>query len=104
MLSHVSRIWTAACQAPLSMGFSRQECCSGLPCPLPRDLPDTGIEPASLTSNLHWQEDSLPLDLLYHLYISSTFNVNLHLILTTFKEGKTDASIYRKVCVLVAQS
>ena len=37
-------------QAPLSMGFSRQEYWSGLPCPPPGDLPDSGIEPASLTS------------------------------------------------------
>ena len=34
-------------QAPLSMGFSRQEFWSGLPFPLSRDLPDPGIEPAS---------------------------------------------------------
>ena len=32
------------------MGFSRQGYCSGLPCPPPRDLPDPGIEPMSLTS------------------------------------------------------
>ena len=32
------------------MGFSRQEYCSGLSCPPPRDLPDPGIEPMSLTS------------------------------------------------------
>ena len=37
-------------QAPLSMGFSRQEWWSGLPCPPPGDPPDTGIEPASLVS------------------------------------------------------
>ena len=42
--------WTVACQAPLSMGFSRQEYCSGLPFPPPRDLPSPGIELASLTS------------------------------------------------------
>ena len=39
-----------ACQAPLSMGFSRQEYQSGLPCPPPRDLPNPGMEPTSLTS------------------------------------------------------
>ena len=39
--------WTVAHQAPLSMSFSRQEYCSGLPFPPPRDLPDPGIEPAS---------------------------------------------------------
>ena len=37
-------------QAPLSKGFSRQEYWSGLPCPPPGDLPDPGIEPASLMS------------------------------------------------------
>ena len=42
--------WTIACQAPLSLGLSRQEHWSGLPCPPPRDLPDPGIEPTSLTS------------------------------------------------------
>ena len=36
-----------ACQAPLSMGFSRQEYWSGLPFPSPGDLPDSGIEPRS---------------------------------------------------------
>ena len=36
-----------SCQAPLSMGFSRQEYWSGLPCPPAGDLPDPGIEPAS---------------------------------------------------------
>ena len=39
--------WTVACQASLSMGFSRQEYWSGLTFPSPRDLPDPGIEPAS---------------------------------------------------------
>ena len=42
--------WTAAHQAPLFMGFSRQEYWSGLPCPPPGDLPNSGIEPVSLTS------------------------------------------------------
>ena len=36
-----------ACQAPLSMGFPRQEYWSGLPCSPPGDLPDPGIEPGS---------------------------------------------------------
>ena len=43
--------WTVAHQAPLSMGFSRQEYYwNGLPCPPPGGLPDPGIEPASLLS------------------------------------------------------
>ena len=41
-------LWTVAHQLPLSMGFSRQEYWSGLPCPSPGDLPKPGIEPASL--------------------------------------------------------
>jgi len=54
-------LWTAARQAPLSMGFSRQDYRSGLPCP-PPDLPDPGIEPTSLNAYLHWQAGSLPLE------------------------------------------
>ena len=42
--------WTTADQAPLSMGFSRQEHWSGLPCPPPGDLPDPGIESTSFMS------------------------------------------------------
>ena len=44
------QLWTVAQQAPLSMGFSRQEYWSGLPCPSPGDLPDSGIEPESQMS------------------------------------------------------
>ena len=40
-------LWTVACQAPLSVGFSRQEYWSVLPCSPPGDLPDPGIEPGS---------------------------------------------------------
>ena len=40
--------WTIAHQAPLSMGFSRQEYWSGLPCPPPGNLPNPGLEPSSL--------------------------------------------------------
>ena len=40
-------LWAVARQAPLSMGFSRQEYWSGLPFPPPQDLPDPGIEPMS---------------------------------------------------------
>ena len=42
--------WAVALQAPLSMGFSRQEDWSGLPFPPPGDLPSPGTEPMSLTS------------------------------------------------------
>ena len=40
-------LWTAARQAPLSMGFSRQEYWRGLPCPPLGDLPEPGMEPVS---------------------------------------------------------
>ena len=48
--------WTVAYQAPLSMGFSRQEYWSGLAFPPPGDLPDPGIELASLMSPVHYCE------------------------------------------------
>ena len=52
--------WTVNCQAPLSMGFSRQEYWSGLPFPSPEDLPDPGIEPVSPVA-LALEANSLPL-------------------------------------------
>ena len=58
-LSHVRLFvtpWTVVYQAPPSIGFSRQECWSGLPFPSPGDLPDPGIEPGSPTL----QADALP--------------------------------------------
>ena len=60
-LSHVQlfvTLWTVAPQAPLSMGFSRQESWSGLPFPPPGDLPNPGIEPVSPAL----QADSLPAE------------------------------------------
>ena len=48
--------WTAACQAPLSVGFSRQEHWNGLSCPPPGDLPHPGIEAGSSAL----EADSLP--------------------------------------------
>ena len=48
--------WTVVYQASLSMGFSRQEYCNGLPFPSPGDLPDPGIEPGSPAL----QADALP--------------------------------------------
>ena len=51
--------WTIALQAPLPMGFSRQEYWSALPFPSPGDLPDPGIEPRSPAL----QADSFPTEL-----------------------------------------
>ena len=59
-LSHVQLFatpWTVAYQAPLSMGFSRQECWSGLPFPSPGDLPNPGIEPGYPTLQAEVLED-----------------------------------------------
>ena len=53
-----------AYQAPLSMGFPRQEYWSGLLSPSPGDLPDPGVK----LYLLHWQVDSLPLSHPYNLY------------------------------------
>ena len=61
-LSHVrffATLWALTCQAPLSMGFSRQKYWRGLPCPPPGDLPASGIELATPVSPV-LQEDSLP--------------------------------------------
>ena len=64
MLNHFSHVrlfsapWTVARQAPLSMGLSRQQYWSGLPCPPPGDLPNPGIN-SCLLHLLHWQ-------ILYH--------------------------------------
>ena len=49
-MSNSATPWTVAHQAPLSMGFSSQACCSGLPCPSPGDLPEPGIKPMSFMS------------------------------------------------------
>ena len=58
VLTHVFMTpWTVARQAPLSVGFPRQECWGRLPFPLPGDLPDPGIKPVSPAL----QADSLPL-------------------------------------------
>ena len=63
-------LWTVTCQAPLSMGFSRQEYWSGLPCPPPGDLSKPGIKPRSpvspafvgfFTTNATWEAPSRTL-------------------------------------------
>ena len=67
MLSHFGRVWlfatpwTLTLQAPLSMGFSRQEYWSELPCPPPRDPPDSGVEFMSPVSPV-LQVDFLPTE------------------------------------------
>ena len=63
--------WTVALQAPLSIGFSRQESWSGLPFPSPEDLLDPGIEPESLAL----QADSLPTELIQPRWSISKYQV-----------------------------
>ena len=87
-------LWTIAHQDPLSMGFSRQEYWSGLPCLPPRDLPQESNR--HLLRLLNWQVGSLPLmspgkpfsNNRYHLmsrwYISDAVLNILLLIFTTF--------------------
>ena len=60
LISHSTTPWTVTHQAPLSMGLSRQEYWSRLPCPSPGDLPDPGIEPVSPVA------PALQTDSLYH--------------------------------------
>ena len=52
--------WTVACQAPLSMGFSRQEYWSVLPFPSPGDLPNPGIKPGSPALRADFLQSELP--------------------------------------------
>ena len=61
---------TVACQAPLSMGFSRQEYWSVLPFPSPGDLPDPGIEPGSPAL----QADDLPTELFNFMTADTIFS------------------------------
>ena len=84
-------LWTVACQASLSMGFSRQGYWSGLPCLPPGDLPNPGIEPASLTSpalasgffttNTTWEAQRVT-----YMHINETFlySVKIHSLSSLF--------------------
>jgi len=78
--------WTIACQAPLSMGFSRLEYWSGLPFPSPEDLPDPGIKPGLLHCKpilyqLSYEGSPQFHNNFFFLYYNSvTFLVSLHLV------------------------
>ena len=63
VLADSATLWTIALQAPLSLGFSRQEYWSGLSFPSPGDLLDPGIKPASLASLVSY----ICRRVLYHL-------------------------------------
>ena len=73
-------LWTVAHWAPLSMGFSKQESWSGLPCPPPGDLPNPRIEPGSSVL----QCNSLPLShqgkpyIYIYIYIYTHTHTHIH--------------------------
>ena len=77
LLSHVwlfATLWTVACQAPLSMGFSR-EYWTGMPFPYSGDLPDPGVEPESTVSPAS-QAESLPAEPLRKPHFSLKITLN----------------------------
>ena len=106
-------------QAPLPMGFSRQEHCSGLPCPPPGDLPNPGIEPMSPASSA-LQADSLPLSHretpsywrgahhltlevacclpLFITYYSFKTHIQSSLLTEWFNQWTTDQPVKKKLC------
>ena len=69
-------LWTVAHQVPLSVGFSRQEYCSGLPCPPPGVLPNPGKDP-HLLHPLHWQADSLHTCMYKYTYFFIFFPLSI---------------------------
>ena len=69
LCSTVATPWTAACQAPLSMGFSRQEYCSGLPFPFSGDFPTRKLN----SGVLHCRQ------VLYQLSYEGSPSFNRHL-------------------------
>ena len=94
--------WTVARQAPLSLGFSKQEYWSGLPCPPPGDLPDPGIQPMShvscigkwvlylcatreaLTVILKHPQETKPSDLLLLLLLFLLQSITRRLVVTVY--------------------
>ena len=77
-------LWTVACQASLSMGFSRQAYWSGFPCLPPGDLSDPGIESDSQSSSddkskrTCFTVSSFPVPLLRISYLKSYFTISLY--------------------------
>ena len=71
--------WIVAHQVPLSIEFSRQEYWSGLPCSPPRDIPDSGLKPASLVS------PALAGRFFYHCTIQEAFPIGSSDIKPPFK-------------------
>ena len=82
-------LWTIACQASLSMGFSRQEYWSRLPCPPPEDLPNPGTEPMSLMSPA--------LGVSFFTTRAATLRLRVHIVQPKSLHAKTqDPECYNK--------
>ena len=82
--------WTVAHQAPPSMGFSRQECWSGLPFPSPGDLPNPGIEPTSpalQADTLTSEPPGEPLKIVKLCCTTETYNLPKYCV-STVPQGK----------------
>ena len=104
VFSYSETLWNVAHQAALSMGFSRQEYCSGLMCTTPGDLLDAGIKPTSPTL----QTDYSPLNhleipyvctlSLYSLYICIYIFI-LHSLLVHFKFRSSCCTLIHSVAV-----
>ena len=108
-------LWTVAHQASLSMGFSRQEYWSGLPCPPPRDRPNPRIEPASLASpalagrffitNTTWEtqkereENGKFVLFLYQIISFWITDHSLNILIKLHSKGNANPWKLRRVCV-----
>ena len=101
MLSHFSRVQlfvtsqTVAYQAPLSIGFSRQEHCSGSPFPPPGDLLNQGIKPVSLASKVMLKTPH-PLRIRWPKYWSFSFRIDAGW--TTSMDGLQDGLVGSPCC------
>ena len=79
VVSNSGTPWTVALQAPLSMEFSREEDWSGLPCPTPGDLPDSGIEPRSPALQ---RSVSLELNPVYRIQVHHVLYICMHVCIS----------------------
>jgi len=103
--------WTLACQAPLSVEFSRQEFWSGLPCPSPGDLPDPGIKPGfpslqadSLSSESPGKPKVLAAQSCPNLYDLMGCNRILEWVIIPFSRRSSDPGIEPRSPMLQAGS
>ena len=94
MSDSFATLWTLAHQAPLSMGFSRQEHWNGKPCSSPGDFPYPGIQPTSLMSpalagrsTTTW-EDSSVLSIDYSISLHTNLRKRYYIVIYILKIGK----------------